>query len=250
MVLFPYLNKLNSSREVIDHGLITRGVPPFDREVKFTACGYQPINAIAHKSAEGPHAVSFIFGQVDIAFKISGKDADTQAFPDVFHEAMDEMVRQLIASVYQRVMTGKNLDIRIRFTQWRHPRIVQPEIRTGGSHVGDEFSWMTQMQVPDSRSKHHNVSGTLKIGEDQFAGHVMKAVPVGLTGGFFNNCWTKAKNKLLELQYFPITSDQSDQSSSISSDRSSVICFSFWAEHSHGKNFGRNGIERREITLE
>jgi hypothetical protein len=121
-----------------------------------------------------------------------GKDADAKAFPDVFHEAMDEMVRQLIASVYQRVMTGKNLDIRIRFTQWRQPRIMQPEIRTGGSHVGDEFSRMTQMQVPHRCRKHHNVSWTLKICENQLACHAMNRVPVGLTGGFCNSCWTKA----------------------------------------------------------
>jgi hypothetical protein len=61
-------------------------------------------------------------------------------------------------------MTGENLDIRIRFTQWRHPRIVQPEIRAGGSHVGDEFSRMAQMQIPDSRRKHYDVTRALEIG--------------------------------------------------------------------------------------
>ncbi len=92
------------------------------------------------------------------------------------------MVRQLITAMYKWVMTGKNLDIQIGFTQRRQPRIIQPEIGTGSSHVGDEFSWITQMQIPDGRSKHHNVPGALEIGENQLAGHFGKAGILGLAG--------------------------------------------------------------------
>ena len=100
MVFLTYLDKPDSSREVIHYCLIPRRVPPFDREVKFTSCRYQPIIATPYQFVEGANPIPLIFGEVDIPFEMPGKDADPQAFTDVFHKAMDEMVRQLITAMY------------------------------------------------------------------------------------------------------------------------------------------------------
>jgi hypothetical protein len=59
--------------------------------------------------------------------------------------------------------------IGIPFSQWRQIRIVFPQFRTGSSNIGHEAAGIVQMQIPDGRRQHDDVTGRKKVLQEKFA---------------------------------------------------------------------------------
>ena len=61
MIPFANLDESNFTRKVIHYTLITRGVPPFYCEIKFSSCRNQPIINFSYNFIKCPHPVYFVF---------------------------------------------------------------------------------------------------------------------------------------------------------------------------------------------
>src|ERR1043166_1177869 len=96
---------------------------------------------------------------MNVTAKFGRTHIHLQSSAEKFHEPVDAVIRSLVASVDQWVMTIDLLDAAVCFAQRREMRIVLPKFRTGTAHVGHEFPRMAAVQVAHRCCEHHEVAG-------------------------------------------------------------------------------------------
>src|SRR5262249_17217422 len=119
----------------------------------------------------GPRRASvLLFGrQVDVAGKPRDGDPDAELLLEVLREPVNEVVRALIALMYQRIVHLDLLDRVITLIERCDIRVVEPDRVGGRPHVGFELPRICQVQVPHGGSQHGDIAGTLKEAENEAA---------------------------------------------------------------------------------
>src|SRR5260370_11452190 len=70
MILSAYLNELDATAKMVNDGLVTVGLPPFDGNIKLSTCGHDPKRSIfAGSFVDLREPGLFLIGQVDITLE-------------------------------------------------------------------------------------------------------------------------------------------------------------------------------------
>ena len=106
---------------------------------------------------------------MDVSFELARQNTNAEPFTQIFNEPVDEMVGALVALVNQRVVAGQHLGFRVILSEGGKVWVVQPQIRARSSDIRQKISRKSGVQIPDGRSQHHDVSGALMVGKDEFS---------------------------------------------------------------------------------
>lgn len=104
---------------------------------------------------------------LDVSLVLRDLDPQPEAAVQEMTESVQEVMRFLVAAMNQRVLAGDEFDAGIVFVERRDVRIVLPGRRAWGTHVREELSGMTAMQVPDGGCQHHDVARRLRVAENE-----------------------------------------------------------------------------------
>ena len=80
---------------------------------------------------------------------------------------MQAMVRSPVAPIDERVGTVDCIGLRIIFSQGRDMRIVLPQGRAGRADIREKLVGIAPVQIPHRRRQHDDVTGRLKIRQNQ-----------------------------------------------------------------------------------
>ena len=158
------LDKTDAPLEVIDNTLVTIGRPPFGGEVELPPSDNEPkwrSNQIQRDKFIGHQP--FVSGKVNIPFKAQGSDWGVQPFSQVLNEAVNEVIRALVALMNKRIVTFDGVDIGSGFFQRGDVGIIRPEVGTGGPHIGKKIPRTAIVNGAHSRGEHYDIAWALEI---------------------------------------------------------------------------------------
>lgn len=167
------LDKTDAPLEVIDNTLVTIGRPPFGGEVELPPSDNEPkwrSGQIQSEKFIGYQA--FVSGKVNVTLKAQGSDWGVQPFSQVLNEAVNEVIRALVALMNKRIVTLDGVDIGIGFLQRSDVGIIAPKIRTGGPHIGKKIPRTAIVNGADSRGEHYDIAWALEIFKKKFSRHL------------------------------------------------------------------------------
>ena len=167
MRLFTALDKLNSAAKVIHDYLKCGRVPPFCGEIEFSTRHDDPEWTTNSCFLNLRDPSFFTVVQMNITLELRDWDSDVQLFFEELNVSMNEVIRDVVRVMNQRVMHLDHTDAAIVFIEWRDVRIVLPELRTRSTDVGQKLLRVSAMQVSNRRSEHHNVTGRERRFENQ-----------------------------------------------------------------------------------
>jgi hypothetical protein len=96
-------------------------------------------------------------------FKAQGSDWGVQPFSQVLNEAVNEVIRALVALMNKRIVTLDGVDIGSGFFQRGDVGIIRPEVGTGGPHIGKKIPRTAIVNGADSRGEHYDIAWALEI---------------------------------------------------------------------------------------
>ena len=105
--------------------------------------------------------------QVNVAMEAGEGDAHAELFFEVLREAVNEMVRGVIALVDKRVVHVDDAHPRIMVVQWREVRVVFPKLLRRCADVGRKPTWMRAVQIAHRGREHHDVAGREEALEEE-----------------------------------------------------------------------------------
>src|SRR5580658_8424927 len=100
---------------------------------------------------------------MDVSLESVRLDVDTELFGEKQPERVNEMVRELVALVYQRIGAIDELDVVIFLLQRRQVGIVLPQPRARSTHVRLKLTRKGEVQVADRGGQHDDVTGRSKM---------------------------------------------------------------------------------------
>ena len=106
-----HLHKLDPASEMIDDFLVPLRLPPFDRDIEFAACDYNPEGCILPREFLHLGVPPFLlWGQVNIPFKGCGPDLQSKVLVQKIDETMQTMVGNLVRVLNEWILTIKHPD--------------------------------------------------------------------------------------------------------------------------------------------
>ena len=103
-------------------------------------------------------------------------------------EAVDEMVRRLIALVDQGIFAVDHGDFGVVVIERRDIRIVLPQMIAGRAHVGQEAAGVTFVQVPHGGREHDDIAGRQEVFEQEFLHGRISRPPAAMPGRTWAMC--------------------------------------------------------------
>src|SRR5262245_33613789 len=118
VLIFAHLNELDLAPKMIYHLLEPADVPPFDRHVELTASYDDPERSVFTSLLVNLRIPPlFLLGDVNVSSEGCGLDVELKTLVQEVDEAVQTMVRSLVAAVDQRVVAMDHLDLRIALRQ-------------------------------------------------------------------------------------------------------------------------------------
>ena len=113
--------------------------------------------------------LTFFVGQEDFAAEPGNGDRDPQPRFQELREAVDEMVRALVALMNQRVLHADDFDIPVGFGESGDSRVMFPDGIGRGPDIGLKLSGMGEVQIADGSRQDRRVARTLAVIQNQTA---------------------------------------------------------------------------------
>jgi hypothetical protein len=161
-----HLHKLQTPPKVIHHRLPARAHPPFDRNVLLPPRVDEPILPPGQFRARRGSGL-FLRREMDVAAEGHWFQLDGELFAQVAKITVNEMIRQLVGTMNQRILAFDVAYPGIVITQRTDIGVVPPEVRTRCPDIGQETPWMLHMQGLNGRSQHDHVPGRQLAMEDE-----------------------------------------------------------------------------------
>jgi len=153
------LHELDSASKGVHHLLVAFVGPPLDRIVELAAGNEEPEGPRRSERALDPLEPAFLLIRYpDVSLEGRRSNPEAQGFVQILDEAVEEVIGSLIAPIDERIVALDDAHVRVVLAQGRDVRVVLPESGTGSSHVGEEFSRMARVQVPDRSREHDDVA--------------------------------------------------------------------------------------------
>jgi hypothetical protein len=162
------LNEKDAPLEMIHHFLKTPVIPPLDREIPLSTRDNQPKgHERAGNFLDLGNPSPFFPPEKNVSPEERRLNVQAERLAEAIRESVDEMKRPPIAVVDERISAIDQFDLRILFGKGRHSRIVFPERAARGPHVRQESAWISDVQIPDRRREHHDITGRLPVSQDE-----------------------------------------------------------------------------------
>ena len=138
--------------------------PPLDGKILLAAADNDPERyPLSDHLLHRRKPLLLLFGKMDVPSEGRGPDLQAQLLVEIVNEAVDEVIRELVALVDQRIVALDRADGGIGLVQRGDVGVVRPKLGAGGTDVCLKPVWIALMKIPQGRRQHEHVAGGLMV---------------------------------------------------------------------------------------
>jgi hypothetical protein len=145
----PRLNEEETPRKMIDNLLKAIVGPPLDRKVALPSRDKNPIgDVVAEDLRNHGRALTFFRGEDDLSPAFRRANVCSEDGIQVAAKAVKKVAGKPVALHDERIGSVNPLGIRGVVMKPSDAGMMEPEIRKGRSHIGDELPWVAAVEIP------------------------------------------------------------------------------------------------------